>query len=127
MWGRVRKALRGLDPVRIENRLEKGTPDVNYVEGWLELKWERKIPRNSDNLFIIDHWTTEQATWHIRRSHSGGKTFVLIKISQEWLLLLGADAASYLNKTSLNELRKKVIGKWIKKLNDQELRNLLTS
>ena len=127
MWGRVRKALKGLDPVRIESRLEKGVPDVNYIEGWLELKWHRTQPKKQEVLFILKHWTMEQATWHTRRSFSGGKTFVLLKISQEWLLFTCSDAAQYLNKTSLNELRTKVVGRWVKVLKDQELRNLLTN
>jgi hypothetical protein len=128
MWGRVRRALKGLDPVRVENRVEAGTPDVNYVEGWLELKWRRKQPKNPDKLFKLDHeFTTEQRTWAIRRQHAGGRTFVLVKISQEWILLYGHIAAQYLEKTSLNELRTKAIKIWYKnKLIDQELRELLT-
>lgn len=126
MWGRVRKALSGLDPVRIENRLEKGTPDVNLCGGeWIELKWQRRQPKNQNNLFVIEHYTQEQATWAARRSHVGGKVFVLLKISQEWLLFRGDEAAKYLNQTSLNELRTKAIGRWVKTLKNQELKNLL--
>ena len=56
MWGRVRKALKGLDPVRIENKCELGTPDVNISTGaWVELKIGY-TPKRGGNLFIIEHW-----------------------------------------------------------------------
>lgn len=126
MWGRVRPVLRGWDPVRVENSAEKGTPDVNYVNGWIELKWERKQPRNPDRLFVIAHYSQEQRTWAIRRHRAGGNVFLLLKISQEWLLLKGEVAAEYLNYVSLNKLREVTIGRWVKHLNDQELRNLLS-
>ena len=127
MWGRVRKALKGLDPVRVENRVEYGTPDVNLVGGeWLELKWVRKAPKRG-GILKIDHYTQEQKTWCERREHAGGRVFVLLKVSQEWLLFSGHIAVKYLGKVSLEELRKVAIGKWVKTLNDNELRILLTS
>lgn len=125
MWGRVRKALKGLDPVRVENRVELGTPDVNYVEGWIELKNQKRKPRDADKIFILDHYTPEQSCWATRRAYAGGRVFLLLKVSNEWMLFMGHVAAEYLNKVSLNELRKVCIGRWVKKLNDQELRNLL--
>lgn len=126
MWGRLRKTLREFDPVRIENRVELGTPDVNLSGGeWIELKWVRKKPKNPDRLFTIDHYTKEQETWAERRARAGGKVFLLLKISNEWLLFRGEVAARYLNKCSLNELRKVAIGQWVKSLNEPELKKLL--
>lgn len=125
MWKRVRKALKGLDPVRVENRVEAGTPDVWYTEGALELKWVRQPPKKG-GVVIIDHYTTQQQCWAIRRHHAGGKVFVLLKISDEWLLFKGESAPEFLGKVDLITLREKAIGKWKKQLIDQELRNLLT-
>jgi hypothetical protein len=127
MWGTVRQALRGLDPVRIENKLEKGVPDVNYVEGWVELKWVRKAPKNPETILMIDHYTTEQRTWAIRRHHAKGKIFLLLKVGVWWMVLSGACAAEHLNKVTLEELRKVAIKTWYKKLNHAELRQILTS
>lgn len=125
MWGRVRKALIGLDPVRIENRCELGTPDVNLSEGtWIELKWCRSAPKRG-GVLKIDHYTTEQHTWAIRRHHAGGRVFVLLKVSNEWLLFYGHTAPEFLGKVSLNELREKAIKVWLQKLNDAELKELI--
>jgi hypothetical protein len=127
MWGRVRTALLELDPVRVENRLEKGTPDVNLMGGeWVELKWKRKKPLNSDKILRLDHeYMLEQRNWAERRIYCGGKVFVLVKISSEWILLWGTTAAKYLERVSLNELRQRAIRTWPNKLNDQELRNCI--
>lgn len=128
MWGRVRKALKGLDPVRVENRVEAGTPDVNYVFGWVELKWMRKKPKREGTILHLDHeMTTEQRTWAVRRHHAGGKVFLLLKISTEWILFKGEVAAEYLGYSTLEQLREKAIKVWDKKLNDGELRTILTN
>jgi Mesyanzhinovviridae DNA helicase len=130
MWSRVRIALIKLDPVRIENRLEKGTPDVNLAGGeWIELKWKRKRPKNPAAILKLDHeYTTEQRTWALRRIYAGGKVFVLVKIGPEYLLFWGSVAAEYLEKVSLNELRARAIKVWYKnRLNDVELKTIVTS
>lgn len=127
MWSTLRPHLKGLDPIRIENRLEKGTPDVNLANGsWIELKWRRRKPKNPSAILKLDHeYSQEQRVWAIKRFQAGGKIFVLLKISNEWLLFTGLIAAEYLEKVSLNELRKVACGRWIKRINSEELKFLL--
>ena len=126
LWSRVRKALKHLDPVRIENRLEKGTPDVNLATGeWLELKWQRKAPKRGGILKLDHDMTLEQRIWAIRRHHAGGKVYLLLKIGNEYLLFKGYVAAEFLGKLTLDQLREKAIGVWKVKLNDRELNELL--
>lgn len=124
MWGRVRKALKGLDPVRVENRCEAGTPDVNYVEGWIELKIADAPKRGG--IITIDHYTPQQRTWAVRRHHAGGRVWLFLKISNEWLLFQGHIAAEYIGYTTLEQLREKATKVWKIQLNDRELRELLT-
>lgn len=124
MWGRVRKALAPLDPVRIENRLEKGTPDVWYVEGAIELKWCRKIPKRGGIVHLDHELTQEQRVWAIRRAHAGGRTWVLLKLETEYMLFKGEVAAEYLGYSTLEKLREVAVKTW-KKLNDKELREIL--
>ncbi len=127
MWAGVRKTLKGLDPVRIENSCELGTPDVNISTGaWVELKWTRKAPKRGGIVKLDHDMTTEQRTWAVRRHHAGGKVFLLLKIGPEYLLFYGHVAAEFLGKLTLEELREKAIGKWKIKINDRELRELLT-
>jgi hypothetical protein len=126
MWGRVRKAVRILDPVRIENRCEKGTPDVNLSNGvWIELKWCRKAPKRGGILRLAHDYMTEQRTWAIRRIHAGGKVFVLLKVANEWFLFKGDIAAEYLGYSTIEKLKEVAVRTW-KKLNDQELLEALT-
>lgn len=127
MWGRLRKALREFDPVRIENRCEKGTPDVNLAGGeWVELKWCRKAPKRGGILKLDHEMTREQRTWAIRRIHAGGKVWLILKVANEWLLFKGDIAAKYLGYSSLEELREVAEKVWKIKLNDLELRQILT-
>lgn len=128
MWVRVRKALRNLDPIRIENSCEKGTPDVNLAGGqWIELKWQRKPPKRGGILKLDHDMLKEQRVWAIRRDHAGGKVFLLLKVGNIWLLLKGIVAAEYLGKVTLEELKEKAEKVWVQKLNDHELREILTS
>lgn len=125
LWSRVRKAIRDLDPVRVENRVEAGTPDVNFTLGWIELKYQRRAPKRGGILKLDHDLSYEQRVWAIRRHRAGGKTYVLLKIGPEYLLFKGYVAAEVFGKLTLNELREEAIGKWRQKLNDKELNELL--
>jgi hypothetical protein len=126
MWGRVRKAIKRLDPNRVENRVGAGTPDTNYVEGWVELKWVRKTPKKG-GVVVIEHWSAEQRIWHTKRRKAGGRSFVLLKIATTWMIFDGLVAVEILGKVNQVELEKGAIQVWRKKLNDQELRKILTN
>lgn len=128
MWGRIRKALKNFDPIRIENKCEKGTPDVNISNGaWIELKWQRKAPKRGGILKLDHDYMTEQRVWAIRRHKAGGKVFLLLKVANEYLLFYGYVAAEFIGKVTLEELREKAIKTWQQKLNDQELCQILTN
>lgn len=124
MWSVVRKALREFDPVRIENRCELGTPDVNISLGdWIELKIAEPPKRGGP--LRIDHYSIEQRVWAIRRHKAGGKVWVLLKVRTEWLLLKGEVAAEYLNYVNLEKLREIATKTWQKKLNHSELQKIM--
>lgn len=125
LWGRVKKAIRDMDPVRVENRVEKGTPDVNFTLGWIELKWQRTAPKRGGILKLDHELTLEQRIWAIRRHRAGGKTYVLLKVGSEYLLFKGYVAAEFLGRLTLEQLREKALGKWKVRLNDRELNDLL--
>ena len=92
---------------RVENMVNVGTPDVNYVldgcEGWVELKCIPAWPVRSDTLVRVPHYTPEQRIWHRERKAAGGKVFVLLRVdsTKEYLLFDAGAAANklgYLNK-----------------------------
>ena len=73
LWRALRPALLavGVHAVRIENMLDKGTPDVAYVArpfprtcGWIELKHERAWPARAATRFRLSKLTLDQVLWH---------------------------------------------------------------
>ena len=90
--------------IPVENPAQPGTPDVNYIEGWIELKWLRAWAKRATTVIHIDHWTRRQKIWHFRRRCAGGQAWVLLQCRREWLLFDGAVAALWLNRSTKAQL-----------------------
>lgn len=135
MWTRTRKALGGLDPVRVENPAYPGTPDVNWggfcrhtrltAEGWIELKWVRDWPKRAETAVPLHHFTPQQRAWLLRRHARGGRVHVLLKVSTAWLLFDGAVAAEHLGRATRADLHALAIRVWPRGLVEMELRKCL--
>lgn len=125
--GRVVKALRHLDAFAVENRVRPGTPDVNYIGGWIELKWIKRWPKNAEFSEVkIDHFTPQQRVWLKTRWRKGGRAFVLLQAAgQDWLLFDGETAAQILGRATRPELFARALMTW-KGLNEKELSTWLT-
>ena len=99
MWKKVRPFLLAakLDPVRVENPIHPGTPDVNLCDGrWIELKCIPRWPVRASTVVRIAHYTPQQRVWLYRRWKSApGSTLLLLEVRAErqWLLFDG-DVAS---------------------------------
>jgi len=105
MRQKVVGALRSLDAISVENPVGPGTPDVNFIEGWVELKWLRAWPKRPETPVTLDHpLTPEQRAWHKRRSKRGGNTWVMLQCGREWLLFKGIVAAEHLGTATRSEL-----------------------
>lgn len=87
-WDKVKPLLCGLHPVRIENAVALGTPDVNCSLGWIELKQvqTKDIPKRPDTILSLDHYTNEQRIFQLKRSRAGGPCWLLLLLGSEWLL-----------------------------------------
>lgn len=125
MWRTVRSRLKGWDPVRVENPAHPGTPDVNHIHGWLELKWAARWPARPDTVFSLDHYTQQQRTWAERRSRAGGRVLLLLKVGTDWLLYDGAEAAKHLGRLPKGQTMALALKHWPVKLPEKELRCLL--
>jgi hypothetical protein len=119
---RIVKALKELDAFSVENPTYPGTPDVNYVEGWIELKCMKRWPENADTSpVLVPHFTPQQRVWLRRRAKRKGNVFLLFQVAQEWLLFKGDVAADHFGKATRPELIKLACAYWSKGLKNEEL------
>tara|TARA_R110000796_G_scaffold41179_1_gene101910 strand:+ start:10402 stop:10809 length:408 start_codon:yes stop_codon:yes gene_type:complete len=109
----VMKILRPLDAQRVENKCGKGTPDVNYIGGWIELKQQDAWPKRPTTKVRLSHdLTLEQRIWINRREKKGGTVFVLLQIARDYLLLSGGVAATVIGEANEAELRSAALHVW---------------
>ena len=128
MRARVCKALRSLDAQSIENRSAgPGTPDVNYIEGWIELKKAEKWPVQSKSVLRLPHFTQQQRVWLRRRWNAGGNAYVLLQVKNEFLLFFGHDAAEWLGRGTRQQLRDAAFRKWCGNEMDKEIAKCLSN
>lgn len=106
MWRKVRPVLFAakLDPVRVENPIHPGTPDVNLCDGrWIELKTIAGWPARVDSPVRIPHYTPQQRVWLYRRwKYVPGSTLLLLEVraARQWLLFDGDVAARIVARTT---------------------------
>ena len=112
MWTALRPSLKGLDPVRIENSLALGTPDVNYTEGWIELKNVDKRPKKEETRIEVDHFTQDQRMWIARRHQVAGRVHLLLRIEKTWLLFEPPNACIHVGNSNEAELRTHAFAIW---------------
>jgi len=105
--GRVVKLLvkMGLDGVAVENPARPGTPDINFIEGWIECKKTGKWPKQEETPVRLDHELMQsQKVWIRRRAMKGGKVFVLLQIDHYFLMFDGLWAVNNLGKRTRQEM-----------------------
>lgn len=126
MWEALRPLMKGLDPMRVENLVGIGTPDVNYTRGWIELKYIGGWPvRDPDAIVKVDHFTPQQRVWIMRRALAGGRVFVFLKVGEEWLLFNGGWAARCLGRVGKEHLCRNALAHWTQKPTKEDLQKWL--
>jgi len=86
MRPKVIKTLKWLHAKPVENSVGPGTPDVNCIPGWIELKWLRAWPKRHDTVVALPHYTKGQKMWLRKRWQCGGGAWLLLQCRKEWLL-----------------------------------------
>ncbi len=120
MRQRVVKALKVLDAISVENAVGAGTPDVNYIEGWIELKQMEDWPPRGGHL-RVPHFSPHQRVWLRRRYKKGGNVYLLLQVKREWFLFAGDVAAACLGEVPAATLRDCALHYWPKGLVAEEL------
>jgi hypothetical protein len=94
---RICAAIKDRDPRRCENTVDPGTPDIHYVNGWIEDKQVR-FPSTPGLIIKVDHYHSGQRGWQVRRRRAGGLCHVAIEDSRTgWCYVFDAlDAAQHL-------------------------------
>jgi len=110
-WKKLRPILMAakLDPVRVENPIHPGTPDVNLCDGkWIELKSAAGFPARDSHLLRIPHFTPQQRVFLYRRwKFAPGSTYLLLEVraARQWLLFDGDVAAKIVGKSTVTSHR----------------------
>lgn len=125
---RVIKALKTLHAIPVENPMRPGTPDVNYADGWIELKWKRSWPKKPESIVQLPHFTPWQRRWLKKRYEisRAGACWLLLQVGREWMLFTGRDAADYVGLVGREGLYKVARVRWTSGLKDKELIECLT-
>jgi hypothetical protein len=121
MRGRVTHALKPLDAIAVENGVLPGTPDVEFIGGWVELKSLDAWPARHETPVRCDHFNPEQRAWLRRRIRRGGKAWLLLRVGKEWLLFDGATAADILGTATRVQLAQATVRHWQRTPTDEEL------
>lgn len=103
---RVVPLLRSLDALRVENPCMPGTPDVNMITCWVELKQQDKWPVRETTPLKLDHdLTPQQRNWLYRRAERGGRAYVLMQIARDYILLDGVVASDIIGEATQAEIK----------------------
>lgn len=109
-------ALRDQDAIAVENgTVGPGTPDVNYVGGWIELKVLSQWPRNADvSPVLVPLYTPQQRIWARRRARRGGTVWFFLQVGNDYLLFDGAVAADIVGLSTKQQLIANTMAMWRK-------------
>lgn len=102
---RVMGALKPWDPRRVENSVDPGSPDIEYIGGHIEDKHVRSWPLRAGTPLRVPHYTAQQRGWHRRRRLAGGRVHVVIEVAGEVFVFDAAHAAEGLGSWTRDEMR----------------------
>ena len=109
---KVIKALYPIDPIPVDNPKKPGTPDINYVEGWVELKYLKEWPKRASTLVKFPKFKPQQRVWLVKRSVRNGNCFMLLQVKHMYLLFEGGFAGQHFDRMTKDEMIKNALHVW---------------
>lgn len=104
----------GYDATSVENPAYPGTPDIQYIDGWIECKYLEKWPARHDTTVRIEHFTPQQRVWLLRRylaclkrDHRYGNGWLVLYVAstKDWFVFDGETAARYVAKDGVHKAK----------------------
>jgi len=104
----------GLDSTSVENPAYPGTPDIQFIGGWIECKWVEDWPKKEETTVRIPHFTQQQRVWLLRRWVASNKSaqhyavgwlVLYVASTRDWLIFDGETAALHVAKEGANKAR----------------------
>lgn len=90
----LKPRIASLDPQRVENVLNAGTPDVWYTHGAIEMKYLERWPVRPLTPVRVQTLVDkpEQVAWLTRRWYAGGPAYLMLRVDKQYLLFAGPHA-----------------------------------
>lgn len=108
-WNRVCKLFPEGHLIRVENPIEPGTPDVNFVhqgrEVWFELKYRTDLPKLLTTPVFTGYLKPDQIIWLATRASHGGECYILAGAAHHVFCIPGKHAQKF-NHYTLDQLKK---------------------
>ncbi|MEE8234292.1 MAG: hypothetical protein V3R41_06405 [Gammaproteobacteria bacterium] len=110
-WQAVRPVLKrtGFLTERIENSLNKGTPDTWWlrdgIAGVLELKHASSWPKREGTPLRLPHLTDDQCKWHTRWGQHRGLGGLLLQVGRDYLYFRSKHVFAIHDKTKQDLFR----------------------
>ncbi|MCP4994038.1 MAG: hypothetical protein GY934_09700 [Gammaproteobacteria bacterium] len=84
----------------VENPALPGTPDINFILGWVELKYAEDWPARENTTVRIEHFTQQQRVWLMRRWFKKGACWLCLQVSKtrDWLVFTGKVAYEHVGR-----------------------------
>lgn len=101
---KIVECLLPLDAHAVENACNPGTPDIEYIGGWIEVKYIPKWPARENSPLRVDHFTAVQRLWIKKRVRMGGVVIVALRVGDDLLLFNGWDAAEFIGTLPKEDL-----------------------
>lgn len=130
LWNKLKSGMktRWDAAERHEDLSSLGVADVSFVvdgyHGWMELKIVDLWPKRPETPLRIPHLTDEQKAWLLRKGLAGGRTWLLLQVESDVLLIRWSEVM-LVGECPREDLIGFAYGHWSGKIDYSQLATLL--